>query len=215
MRYIQFTKEEWGRLRAATPLTLTEEDLAELHGINERISLEEVALVYLPLSRLLNLYVAATQNLRQTSDTFLGALPSPVSYVIAIAGSVAVGKSTTARVIQALLSRWPNHPKVDLVTTDGFLYPNSVLEARGIMGRKGFPESYDLKRLLQFLSDLKSGILARILRRRAEQVSGDSATPHRHYRRTQCSPDRTWRQRRAATHVCFGLLRFFHFRRCG
>lgn len=121
MRYIHFTKEEWGRLRAATPLTLTEEDLAELHGINERISLEEVALVYLPLSRLLNLYVAATQNLRQTSDTFLGALPSPVSYVIAIAGSVAVGKSTTARVIQALLSRWPNHPKVDLVTTDGFL----------------------------------------------------------------------------------------------
>src|SRR5712672_2970575 len=98
MRYIQFTKEEWGRLRAATPQTLTEEDLAELHGINERISLEEVALVYLPLSRLLNLYVAATQNLRQTSDTFLGALPSPVSYVIAIAGSVAVGKSTTARV---------------------------------------------------------------------------------------------------------------------
>jgi len=158
MRYIQFTKEEWGRLRAATPLTLTEGDLAELHGINERISLEEVALVYLPLSRLLNLYVAATQNLRQTSDTFLGALPSPVSYVIAIAGSVAVGKSTTARVIQALLSRWPNHPTVDLVTTDGFLYPNSVLESRGIMGRKGFPESYDLKRLLQFLSDLKSGI---------------------------------------------------------
>src|SRR6185295_9249360 len=157
MRYIQFTKEEWGRLRAATPLTLTEDDLAELHGINERISLEEVALVYLPLSRLLNLYVAATQNLRQTSDTFLGALPSPVSYVIAIAGSVAVGKSTTARVIQALLSRWPNHPKVDLVTTDGFLYPNRILEEKGIMGRKGFPESYDLKRLIHFLSDLKSG----------------------------------------------------------
>ena len=157
MRYIQFTKEEWGRLRAATPQTLTEEDLAELHGINERISLEEVALVYLPLSRLLNLYVAATQNLRQTSDTFLGALPSPVSYVIAIAGSVAVGKSTTARVIQALLSRWPNHPKVDLVTTDGFLFPNRVLESRGLMGRKGFPESYDLRRLLKFLSDLKSG----------------------------------------------------------
>ncbi|HLQ78634.1 MAG TPA: type I pantothenate kinase, partial [Terriglobia bacterium] len=141
----------------ATPQTLTEEDLAELHGINERISLEEVALVYLPLSRLLNLYVAATQNLRQTSDTFLGALPSPVSYVIAIAGSVAVGKSTTARVIQALLSRWPNHPKVDLVTTDGFLFPNRVLESRGLMGRKGFPESYDLRRLLKFLSDLKSG----------------------------------------------------------
>src|SRR3954468_17298318 len=157
MRYIQFTKEEWGRLRAATPLTLTEEDLAELHGINERISLEEVALVYLPLSRLLNLYVAATQNLRQTSDTFLGALPAPVPYVIAIAGSVAVGKSTTARIVQALLSRWPNHPKVDLITTDGFLFPNEILQSRGLMARKGFPESYDIRRLLQFMADLKSG----------------------------------------------------------
>jgi type I pantothenate kinase len=157
MRYIQFTKEDWGRLRAATPLTLTEEDLAELQGINERISLEEVKLVYLPLSRLLNLYVAATQNLRQTTDTFLGTLPAPVSYVIAVAGSVAVGKSTAARVIQALLSRWPNHPKVDLITTDGFLYPNRVLEAKGLMGRKGFPESYDLRALLRFLADLKSG----------------------------------------------------------
>jgi type I pantothenate kinase len=157
MRYIQFTKEDWGRLRAATPLTLTEQDLAELQGINERISLEEVKLVYLPLSRLLNLYVAATQNLRQTTDTFLGTLPAPVSYVIAVAGSVAVGKSTAARVIQALLSRWPNHPKVDLITTDGFLYPNRVLEAKGLMSHKGFPESYDLRALLRFLADLKSG----------------------------------------------------------
>jgi type I pantothenate kinase len=157
MRYLRFSKEEWGRLRALTPLTLTETDLAELRGINERISLEEVTLVYLPLSRLLNLYVAATQRLRQTADTFLGTLPAPVSYVIAIAGSVAVGKSTSARVIQALLSRWPNHPKVDLVTTDGFLYPNSVLESRGLMNRKGFPESYDLRALLQFLQNLKSG----------------------------------------------------------
>jgi len=157
MRYIQFTKEDWGRLRAATPLTLTELDLAELRGINERISLEEVTLVYLPLSRLLNLYVAATQRLRQTTDTFLGALPAPVSYVIAIAGSVAVGKSTAARVIQALLSRWPNHPRVDLVTTDGFLYPNSVLESKGLMNRKGFPESYDQRALLNFMQDLKSG----------------------------------------------------------
>jgi type I pantothenate kinase len=160
MRYLQFTKEDWGRLRAMTPLSLTEEDLAELRGINERISLEEVTLVYLPLSRLLNLYVAATQQLRQTTDRFLGALPAPVSYVIAIAGSVAVGKSTAARVIQALLSRWPNHPKVDLVTTDGFLYPNSVLESRGLLNRKGFPESYDLRALLQFMRDLKSGAKA-------------------------------------------------------
>ena len=157
MRYLQFNKEDWGRLRALTPLTLTEDDLAELRGINERISLEEVTLVYLPLSRLLNLYVAATQQLRQTTDTFLGRLPAPVSYVIAIAGSVAVGKSTAARVIQALLSRWPNHPKVDLITTDGFLFPNHVLESRGLMNRKGFPESYDLRALLQFLRDLKSG----------------------------------------------------------
>ena len=157
MRYLEFSKEDWGRLRALTPLSLTEADLNELRGINERISLEEVTLVYLPLSRLLNLYVAATQRLRQTTDTFLGSLPAPVSYVIAIAGSVAVGKSTAARVIQALLSRWPNHPKVDLVTTDGFLYPNSALESRGLMNRKGFPESYDLRALLQFLRDLKSG----------------------------------------------------------
>src|SRR6187397_953916 len=142
-RYIHFSKTEWSKLRAATPLTLSETDLAELRGMNESVSLDEVAQVYLPLSRLLNLYVAATQNLRQTSDTFLGTLPAPVSYVIAIAGSVAVGKSTAARVIQALLSRWPHHPKVDLVTTDGFLYPNNVLESRGLMNRKGFPESYD------------------------------------------------------------------------
>ena len=156
-RYLPFTKEEWSRLRAATPLTLTEQDLAELRGINERLSLDEVAQVYLPLSRLLNLYVAATQNLRQTTDTFLGSLPAPVPYVIAIAGSVAVGKSTTARVVQALLSRWPNHPKVDLITTDGFLFPNAVLQDRGLMARKGFPESYDVRRLLQFMASLKSG----------------------------------------------------------
>src|SRR5436190_24060293 len=127
MRYIQFTKEEWGRLRAATPLTLTEEDLAELHGINERISLEEVALVYLLLSRLLNLYVAATQNLRQTCDTFLGAIASLVSYVIAISGSVAVGKSTTGSGIQALLLRWRAHRTVDVVTTARVLFPIRVL----------------------------------------------------------------------------------------
>jgi len=156
-RYIHFSKPEWAKLRAATPLTLNESDLAELRGINEKVSLNEVAEVYLPLSRLLNLYVGATQQLRQTTDTFLGTLPAHVPYVIGIAGSVAVGKSTTARIIQALLSRWPNHPQVDLVTTDGFLYPNRVLEANGLMERKGFPESYDVKRMLQFLADVKSG----------------------------------------------------------
>jgi type I pantothenate kinase len=156
-RYIHFTKEEWAKLRAATPMTLSETDLEVLRGINEKISLDEVAQVYLPLSRLLNLYVAATQNLRQTTDTFLGTLPAHVPYVIGIAGSVAVGKSTTARIVQALLSRWPNHPQVDLVTTDGFLYPNRILEENGLMSRKGFPESYDVRRLLQFLADVKSG----------------------------------------------------------
>src|SRR6185295_15666764 len=135
-RYIHFSSEQWGELRAATPLTLSERDLDELRGINERISLNDVAQIYLPLSRLLNLYVAATQNLRQTTDTFLGKLASPIPYVIGIAGSVAVGKSTAARIIQALLARWPNHPKVDLITTDGFLFPNQVLEQKGLMNRK-------------------------------------------------------------------------------
>jgi len=157
-RYIHFTSDEWGKLRAATPMTLSERDLEELRGINERVSLDEVALIFLPLSRLLNLYVAGTQNLRRTTDTFLGKLAAPIPYVIGIAGSVAVGKSTTARIIQALLSRWPNHPKVDLITTDGFLCPNRLLEERGLMGRKGFPESYDVRRLLKFMADLKAGV---------------------------------------------------------
>jgi type I pantothenate kinase len=157
-RYVQFTHEEWGRLRAATPLTLSEADLISLRGINEQVSLAEVAEIFLPLSRLLNLYVAATQTLHAATNTFMGTLAPRVPYVVGIGGSVAVGKSTTARVLQALLARWPSHPKVDLVTTDGFLFPNAVLESRGLMRRKGFPESYDVRRLVQFLSDLKSGL---------------------------------------------------------
>jgi type I pantothenate kinase len=156
-RYISFPRDEWAVLRAATPLTLREDDLAKLRGINERIDLDEVVTIYLPLTRLLNLYVSATQNLHKVSATFLGALSPKVPYVIGVAGSVAVGKSTFSRILQALLARWPDHPKVDLVTTDGFLYPNRVLEERGIMNRKGFPESYDTKRLLQFLREVKSG----------------------------------------------------------
>jgi type I pantothenate kinase len=155
--YVRFTRDEWARLRAATPLTLTEADLEQLRGINERIALDEVADIYLSLSRLLNLYVAASQNLHRVSDTFLGSPAAKVPYVIAVAGSVAVGKSTTARILQALLARWPDHPQVDLVTTDGFLFPNRVLEERGLMDRKGFPESYDLRRLVRFLADVKSG----------------------------------------------------------
>jgi type I pantothenate kinase len=157
-RYITFPREEWAGLRAATPMTLSEDELHALRGINEHISLEEVAETYLPLSRLLNLYVAATQDLFHTTDLFLGQPANKVPYVIGIAGSVAVGKSTTARILQALLARWPDHPAVDLVTTDGFLHPNAVLEERGIMNRKGFPESYDVRRLLRFLADVKAGV---------------------------------------------------------
>jgi type I pantothenate kinase len=157
-RYLTFDRNEWAELRAATPLTLREHDLASLRGINDRIDLDEVTAVYLPLTRLLNLYVSTTQNLHKVSAAFLGALAPKVPYVIGVAGSVAVGKSTFARILQALLARWPDHPKVDLITTDGFLFPNKVLDDRGIMNRKGFPESYDTRRLLQFLRELKSGV---------------------------------------------------------
>src|SRR5918999_4869344 len=144
--YITFSREEWAQRRADTPLTLSEADLMQLRGINERVSLDEVVEIYLPLSRLLNLYVAATQELYRATATFLGNHTPKVPYVIGMAGRVAVGKSTTARILQSLLARWPNHPRVDLVTTDGFLHPNCVLEERGLMHRKGFPESYDLRR---------------------------------------------------------------------
>ena len=155
--YHRFDHESWGGLRASTPLTLDESDLERVRGIHERLALDEVVEIYLPLSRLLNLYVGASQGLFRATDTFLGHRQRNVPYVVGIAGSVAVGKSTTARLLQLLLSRWENHPKVDLVTTDGFLYPNRELERRGLMGRKGFPESYDLPRLLRFLAEVKSG----------------------------------------------------------
>jgi len=155
--YLDFDRATWARLRAATPLTLSEADLAELQGINERVSLEEVETIYLPVSRLLNLHVAATQMLHKATDTFLGSLPSPTPYVIGIAGSVAVGKSTFARILQALLAHWPESPRVDLVTTDGFLMPNQALESAGLMQRKGFPESYDVRRLIAFMADVKAG----------------------------------------------------------
>lgn len=154
--YLDFERAAWARLRAATPLSLSESDLAELQGLNERVSLAEVEAIYLPLSRLLNLHVAATQTLHKATDTFLGGLPRPTPYVIGVAGSVAVGKSTFARILRALLARWPAHPHVDLVTTDGFLWPNRELEARGILTRKGFPESYDLRRLVEFMASVKA-----------------------------------------------------------
>lgn len=155
--YRHFTRDEWAQLRADTPLTLTIGDLKRLQSINDPISLEEVIAIYLPLSRLLALYVAATQGLFKATQRFLGADDGKVPYIIGVAGSVAVGKSTTARVLQALLSRWPNTPKVELITTDGFLMSNAQLERDDILDRKGFPESYDSARLLRFLSDVKAG----------------------------------------------------------
>ena len=156
--YTSFNRAEWARLREATPLTLSEADLAELQGLNEQLSMSEVEEVYLPLSRLLNLHVAATRELERVTDRFLGKTVAPSPYILGVAGSVAVGKSTTSRVLRALLARWPDHPRVDLVTTDGFLFPNRILEQRGLMARKGFPESYDLRRLVRFVADLKAGV---------------------------------------------------------
>jgi type I pantothenate kinase len=155
--YETFSRAQWAALRAATPLDLTADDLDQLRGINERLDLEEVSDVYLPLSRLLNLHVVAGRDLSAVTDTFLGSLPAAVPYLIGLAGSVAVGKSTTARILQALLARWPAHPRVELVTTDGFLLPNRELEARGLAERKGFPESYDTRALVGFLAELKAG----------------------------------------------------------
>eukprot|EP01037_Dinobryon_pediforme_P030766 gene30766-34970_t len=155
--YRYFSRNEWAGLRADTPLTLTVADLQKLQSINDPISVEEVVAIYLPLSRLLALYVAATQGLFKATQRFLGAEDGKVPYIIGIAGSVAVGKSTTARVLKALLSRWPNTPKVELVTTDGFLHPNSFLQHERIMEKKGFPESYDGTALLRFLADIKAG----------------------------------------------------------
>ncbi len=156
--YRQFNREEWSRLRADTPMTLSSTELDQLSGLIEELSIDEVETIYLPLSRLLNLYVAASQELHAVTSKFLGRREVKVPFVIGVAGSVAVGKSTTARVLRALLARWPDHPRVDLMTTDGFLLPNVELERLGIMERKGFPESFDIARLLNFLADVKSGV---------------------------------------------------------
>jgi type I pantothenate kinase len=155
--YRVFSRDEWAKLRADTPLTLSVDDLVKLRSLNDPASLEEVAAIYLPLSRLLSLYVAATQGLFKATRRFLMAEDGKTPYIIGLAGSVSSGKSTTARILTTLLSRWPNTPKVELVTTDGFLLPNAELSARGIMNKKGFPESYDTPALLRFLGDVKAG----------------------------------------------------------
>jgi type I pantothenate kinase len=155
--FLSFDRANWAELRNSVPMTLSEDDLIALQGINENLTMEEAVEIYLPLSRLLNLYVQARQSRNSVLQQFLNTEEHAPPFVIGIAGSVAVGKSTTARILKALLSRWENHPKVSLVTTDGFLYPKKELEEKGIMHRKGFPESYDIKRLVEFMSDVKAG----------------------------------------------------------
>ena len=155
--YRVFSRAEWAERREDTPMTLAPEEVMRVRSLHDRLDMQEVEDIYLPLSRLLSLYVAATQRLFRAQQDFLGTQDAKMPYIIGVAGSVAVGKSTTARVLQALLARWPNVPKVDLLTTDGFLYPNVILAREGLMERKGFPESYDLPALLRFLSDIKAG----------------------------------------------------------
>ena len=153
----EISREDWARLSRQTPLPLSEEDVTRLRGLGDRVDLREVDAVYRPISRLLNIQVASSQSLRRAREGFLDQRQQRTPYIIGVAGSVAVGKSTTARLLRELMARWPETPQVQLVTTDGFLYPNAELEARGIMRRKGFPESYDRRRLLRFIADVKAG----------------------------------------------------------
>lgn len=155
--YLQFDRTQWAALRDSVPLTLSEEEILKLKGINEDLSLDEVAQIYLPLSRLLDFYISSNLRRQAVLEQFLGTDGQKIPYIIGIAGSVAVGKSTTARLLQALLSSWPEHRSVELITTDGFLHPNKVLNERGLMKKKGFPQSYDMRSMVKFVSEVKSG----------------------------------------------------------
>ncbi|PXV64432.1 pantothenate kinase [Dysgonomonas alginatilytica] len=155
--YMLFSRDKWAALRQSEPMTLTQEELEKLKGINEELSIEEVQDIYLPLTRLLSYYVNATKTRQAATMEFLNEKALKIPFIIGVAGSVSVGKSTTARVLQALMSRWKENSKVALITTDGFLYPNAILEEKGLMLKKGFPQSYDIHKLLEFVSDIKSG----------------------------------------------------------
>ena len=156
--YIEIGRSEWAELGYSLNPALTESELDQIRGLGDFLDLDEVREVYLPLSRLLNIYAQSERQLHKQSTDYFGARASKTPFVIGVAGSVAVGKSTVSRVLETLLSRWPDTPNVELITTDGFLYPNEVLEAKGLMQRKGFPESYDVKALMRFISDIKSGV---------------------------------------------------------
>jgi len=155
--FVELSRADWAELALSTPQPLSETEVVQLRGLGDVLSLREVNEVYLPLSRLLNLYAAGTQRLHRATSDFLGERAARTPFVIGVAGSVAVGKSTVSRLLRELLRRWPDTPRVELVTTDGFLYPNAELERRGLMRRKGFPESYDRRALLRFVTEVKSG----------------------------------------------------------